>query len=199
MATVDIVALVLLAAVALYLVNLYNRLTTRRNRLRNAFAQIEVQLKRRYDLIPNLLETVKGYLQHERQTLTALAEARNSARNSLQAAAATPGDSARIARLGQAQGALDQVLGGLHLRLEAYPELKASQNMAQLSEELTSTENKVAYARQAFNDAVSDYNLCKQQVPARLFAGLFGHRADAALLQFADSAQIQDASKVSFQ
>ncbi|WP_047286030.1 LemA family protein [Pseudomonas protegens] len=195
MATADIVALVLLAALALYLVSLYNRLTTRRTRLRNAFAQIEVQLKRRYDLIPNLLETVKGYLQHERQTLTALAEARNS----LQAAAAQPGDSASIARLGQDQGALDQVLERLHLSLEAYPELKASQNMAQLSEELTSTENKVAYARQAFNDAVTDYNLCKQRVPALFFAGLFGHRADAALLQFADSARIQDASKVSFQ
>ncbi|MCE4056899.1 LemA family protein [Pseudomonas sp. Au-Pse12] len=199
MATADIVTLVLLALLALYLVSLYNRLTTRRNRLRNAFAQIEVQLKRRYDLIPNLLETVKGYLQHERQTLTALAEARNSARDSLQAAAAQPGDSTRIARLGQDQSALDQVLDRLHLSLESYPELKASQNMAQLSEELTSTENKVAYARQAFNDAVTDYNLCKQQVPALFFAGLFGHRADAALLQFADSAQIQDASKVSFQ
>lgn len=199
MATADIVTLALLILLALYLVSLYNRLTTRQTRLRNAFAQIEVQLKRRYDLIPNLLETVKGYLQHERTTLTALAQARNKACDSLQAAAAEPGDREKIARLGQDQAALDQALGHLHLNLEAYPQLQGSQNMAQLSEELTSTENKVAFARQAFNDAVTDYNLCKQRVPALFFARFMGHRSDAALLQFSDSAQIQDVTKVSFQ
>ncbi|AZC24093.1 MULTISPECIES: LemA family protein [Pseudomonas] len=199
MATADIVTLALLALLALYLFSLYNRLTIRRTRLRNAFAQIEVQLKRRYDLIPNLLETVKGYLQHEHTTLTALAQARNTARDSLQAAAAEPGDREKILRLGQDQGALDQALGHLHVNLEAYPQLQGSQNMAQLSEELTSTENKVAFARQAFNDAVTDYNLCKQQVPALFFARLLGHRSDATLLQFSDSALIQDATRISFQ
>lgn len=199
MATADIVTLALLALLALYLFSLYNRLTIRRTRLHNAFAQIEVQLKRRYDLIPNLLETVKGYLQHEHTTLTALAQARNTARDSLQAAAAEPGDREKILRLGQDQGALDQALGHLHLNLEAYPQLQGSQNMAQLSEELTSTENKVAFARQAFNDAVTDYNLCKQQVPALFFARLLGHRSDATLLQFSDSALIQDATRIAFQ
>ncbi|MGC5700880.1 LemA family protein [Pseudomonas sp. NFXW11] len=198
MAPADIVTLVLLAVLALYLVSLYNRLTSRRIRLHNAFAQIEVQLKRRYDLIPNLLEAVKGYLQHEHSTLTELAQARNQASNSLQAAAAQPGDSEKIARLGQDQSALDHALSRLHLSLEAYPQLQASQNMAQLSEELISTENKVAFARQAFNDAVTDYNLCKQRVPALFFARLFGHKADAALLQFADSAEIQQATRLSF-
>ncbi|WP_025128069.1 LemA family protein [Pseudomonas sp. PH1b] len=199
MAPADIAAVALLALLMLYIASVYNTLTTRRHRLQNAFAQIEVQLKRRYDLIPNLLETAKGYLQHERDTLTGVANARSNALQSLQSAAAHPGDRQKIARLGQDEGALDSALGRLHLSLEAYPQLMGSQNMAQLSEELTSTENKVAFARQAFNDAVTHYNLYKHSVPALFFAALLGHRNDAALLQFADTLLIQDAPKVSWQ
>lgn len=193
-----IIVLAILAAVVFYAVAIYNRLVALRNRFQNAFAQIEVQLKRRHDLIPNLVETAKGYLSHERETLQAVIEARNTASAGLKAAAANPGSAKAIADLGGAEGALTQAMGRLNVVMEAYPDLKASQNMQQLSEELTSTENKVAFSRQAFNDSVMHYNTYKQSFPQVAVAGMFGHGEDAALLEFEDSAQIQVAPKVSF-
>ncbi|WP_111643211.1 LemA family protein [Marinimicrobium alkaliphilum] len=193
-----IVILVIIAALVIYLVGIYNRLVTLRNRFQNAFAQIEVQLKRRYDLIPNLVDTAKAYLKHERETLEAVTQARAQAMSGLKKAAAAPGSPAAMAELGGAEGALTGALGRLNMVMEAYPDLKASQNMQQVSEELTSTENKIAFARQSFNDAVMTYNTYKQSFPPVFFAGFFGHREDASLLEFADSAEIQAAPKVSF-
>ena len=180
------------------LVGIFNRLVAFRNRYQNAFAQIEVQLKRRYDLIPNLVETAKGYMAHERETLEAVITARNQAAAGLKAAAADPGSASAIQGLAGAEGMLAGAMGRLFAVAEQYPDLKANQNMMQLSEELTSTENKVAFARQAFNDGVTQYNTYRQSFPAVLFAGMFGHGTDAALLEYADSEQIQDAPKVSF-
>ncbi|AZE04561.1 MULTISPECIES: LemA family protein [Pseudomonas] len=198
MAVSTIVVLLVLALLVVYVITVYNGLVARRNRFKNAFAQIEVQLKRRYDLIPNLVETAKAYLKHERDTLEAVTAARNAALAGLKAVAAEPGNPQHMAQLGQAEGALSSAMGRLNLSMEAYPDLKASQNMQQLSEELTSTENKVSFARQAFNDTVMDYNSYKQSFPPVILAGLFGHGADASLLQFADSALIQEAPKVAF-
>jgi LemA protein len=157
-----------------------------------------VQLKRRYDLIPNLVETAKGYIKHERETLEAVISARNQAMNGLQAAAANPGSAAAMTQLAGAENLLSSAMGRLHVVMEAYPDLKASQNMMQVSEELTSTENKVAFSRQAFNDAVTEYNTYKQSFPPVIVAGAFGHSEDASLLVFADSAEIQAAPKVQF-
>lgn len=193
-----IVTLVVLAALVFYLIGVYNRLVELKNRFQNGFAQIEVQLKRRYDLIPNLVETAKGYLKHERETLEAVVAARNTALAGLQAAAANPGSAAAMTQLAGAEGALGSALGRLSVVMEAYPDLQASQNMQQLSEELTSTENKVAFARQAFNDAVMAYNSYKQSFPAVVLAGTFGHGQDATLLEFADSQAIQAAPTVTF-
>ena len=193
-----IITLVVLAVVAFAIIGIYNQLVTLKNRFENAFAQIAVQLQRRYDLIPNLVETAKAYLKHESGTLEAVTEARNQAVRGLDKAAASPGSASAINGLGQAEGRLAGALGRLNVVVEAYPELKANQNMMQLSEEITSTENKVAFARQAFNDAVTAYNTYKQTFPPVLFAGLFGHSADATLLEFADSEAIQAAPKVSF-
>jgi LemA protein len=194
----SIVTLVVIAAIGLYVASLYNRLVALKNRFKNAFAQIEVQLKRRYDLIPNLVETAKGYIKHERETLEAVVQARNTAASGLSRAHADPGDAEAIKSLSQAEGQLAGALGRLNVVMEAYPDLKANQNMMQLSEELTSTENRVAFARQAFNDAVMEYNIYRQSFPQHVFAGMFGHGQDATLLEFEDHAQIQAAPKVSF-
>ncbi len=193
-----IVVLVILAIIIFYGISIYNRLVALKNRYKNSFAQIEVQLKRRYDLIPNLVETAKGYLQHERETLEAVVQARNTAVQGLQAAAADPGSPEAMRQLAGSEGALASALGRLNVVMEAYPDLRASQNMQQLSEELTSTENKVAFARQAYNDAVMAYNSYRQSFPPVVFAGMFGHSQDASLLEFEDSAAIQAAPTVSF-
>jgi len=193
-----IVVLVIIAILFFYGVGIYNQLVALRNRFQNAFAQIEVQLKRRYDLIPNLVETAKGYIEHERETLEAVIAARNSAAAGLAAAASDPANAAMLKELAGQEGALAGALGRLNVVMEAYPDLKANQNMMQLSEELTATENKVAFARQAFNDQVMQYNTYRQSFPPVVFAGLFGHGSDASLLEFEDSADIQQAPKVSF-
>ena len=193
-----IIVLVIIAALAFWVIAIYNRLVTLKNRFKNAFSQIEVQLKRRYDLIPNLVETAKAYMSHERETLEAVIAARNQAMAGLQAAAQDPANADAIRELASAEGALGGALGRLNVVMEAYPDLKANQNMMQLSEELTSTENKVAFSRQAFNDAVTAYNTYKQTFPPVLVAGIVGHGQDAALLEFADSEQIQEAPKVAF-
>jgi len=190
------VLLALAVLFALFLIGVYNRLVAARNAYKNAFAQIDVQLTRRYDLIPNLVETAKGYLKHERDTLEAVTRARNSAVAGLKAAAASPGDPAAIQQLAGAENALSGALGRLFAVAEAYPDLKANQNMMQLSEELTSTENKVAFARQAYNDSVMQYNTTREVFPNNIVAGAF--RFDAAELLEIDGAEKRAAPKVSF-
>ena len=191
------IVLVLIVALGAIVTGIFNKLVTYRNRYKNAFAQIEVQLKRRYDLIPNLVETAKGYMKHERETLEAVISARNQAVGGLQKAAQDPGNAEAIQALAGAEGMLTGAMGRLFALAESYPDLKANQNMMQLSEELTSTENKVAFARQAFNDGVTTYNTYRQTFPAVMFAGMFGHPQDATLLEF-ESEQIQEAPKISF-
>jgi LemA protein len=178
-----------------WLVGIYNGLVVARNRFKNAFAQIDVQLKRRYDLIPNLVETAKGYMAHERETLDAVIKARNSAFTAEQKAAANPSDPTAVKELNQAEAQLGGALGRLFALSEAYPDLKANQNMLALQEELTSTENKIGFARQAFNDAATAYNNQRQVFPAVMVAGTFGF-TEAALLETAQAER--EAPKVSF-
>ena len=192
-------ALGALVLLGFWLAGIYNRLVSLRARNKNAFAQIDVQLKRRYDLIPNLVETAKGYMSHERETLEAVINARNQAASAAGKAAANPGDPAAMGALGGAERRtmLTQSLGRLFALAEAYPDLKANQNMMAIQEELTSTENKVAFSRQAFNDAVTAYNMYRESFPPVLFAGTFGFQ-HASLLEFDDKQAIQAAPSVSF-
>ncbi|MBT3866872.1 MAG: LemA family protein [Gammaproteobacteria bacterium] len=193
-----IIILVVLAALAMWTVAIYNQLVALKNRYKNAFAQIEVQLKRRYDLIPNLVETAKGYMEHERGTLEAVTKARDAAASMLADAAKDPGNAAAIKNLATQEGVLQSALGKFSIAVEAYPDLKASENMMQLTEELTSTENKIAFSRQAFNDQIMSYNTYRQSFPQIVLAARFGHPTDAELLEFADSEAIQDAPSISF-
>ena len=189
--------LAILVGITVWVVSLYNGLITLRNRFKNACAQIDVQLKRRYDLIPNLVETAKGYLAHERQTLEAVTAARNSAVNANQKAAANPADAAAMTQLATAEAGLSGALGRLFALAEAYPDLKANQNMMQLSEEITGTENKISFARQAFNDAVMQYNTAREVFPQNIIAGMFNF-APATLLEVIESQEERKAPKVSF-
>jgi LemA protein len=198
MGPIEIAGLVLLGILVVTLfwaVASYNNLVTLRNRFKNAFAQIDVQLKRRYDLIPNLVETAKAYMKHEREALEAVIAARNQAQASEQRAAAAPGDARAIQGLAGAEGALSGALGRLFALAEAYPDLKANQTMMQLSEELTSTENRVAFARQAFNDAVTSYNTSRELFPSSIIAGTFGFQ-QASLLEIPVAER--EAPRVSF-
>ena len=194
-----LILLVIVVVLAFWIVGIYNGLVTARNAFKNAFAQIDVQLQRRFDLIPNLVETAKGYIKHERETLEAVIAARSAAMSGLSAAKASPGDPAAMAELASSQGMLNGALGRLMAVAEAYPDLKANQNMMQLSEDLTSTENKVAFARQAFNDSVMGYNNRREVFPSSIFAGMFNFQP-AALLEIpaAEQAQVRAAPKVQF-
>jgi len=188
----------LAVVVGLWGVGIYNGLVTARNAFKNAFAQIDVQLQRRFDLIPNLVETAKGYMSHERETLEAVVAARAAAQSGLSAAKANPGDPAAMSQLAAAQGQLNAGLGRLLAVAEAYPDLKANQNMMQLTEELTTTENKVAFARQAYNDSVMAFNNKREVFPSSLLAGMFNF-GPAALLDIpADKAEVREAPKVQF-
>jgi LemA protein len=198
MGTSIIIVLLIALALVIFVIAIYNTLVKLRNRYQNAFAQIEVQLKRRYDLIPNLVETAKGYMAHERETLEAVTTARNDAAAVLKGLDKAGIGGADMSKLAGAESALQGALGKLNVTLEAYPDLKADQQMRELSEELTSTENRVAYARQGYNDAVMAYNTYRQSFPPVVLAGTFGHPTDAELLEFDDSPRIQVAPQVSF-
>ena len=193
-----IIVIAVIALLGFWIASIYNQLVALKNRYENGFSQIEIELKRRYDLIPNLVETAKGYLSHEKETLESVIQARNQAMNGLQSAADNPSDPNAIKELSSAEGILGNALGRLNVVMEAYPDLKANQNMMQLTEELTSTENKVAFARQGYNDQVTEYNTYRQSFPPVLFAGFFGPGIDAELLEFADSEAIQAAPSISF-
>ncbi len=190
------IVLGLIIVFVIWLIGAYNGLVVLRNRFKNAFAQIDVQLKRRYDLIPNLVETAKGYMKHERETLEAVIQARNQAAAAGKAAAANPADSSAMAGLVGAEGALTGALGRLFALSEAYPDLKANQNMMQLTEELTSTENKISFARQAYNDAVTVYNTKREVFPTNIVANMFNFVA-AVLFEIEEAAQ-REAPKMSF-
>ena len=194
-----VVLLVILAIIVfgvLFVVSIYNKLIQLKNRFKNAFVQIDVQLKRRYDLIPNLVETAKGYLKHERDVLEAVIRARNMASNAMEKAAADPGNTEAIQGLIGAENTLTGTLGRLFALVEAYPDLKANQNMMQLSEELTTTENKVSFARQAFNDAVMAYNTAREVFPNNIIANMFTFK-EAQLFEITVESE-REAPKVSF-
>jgi len=194
-----LILLGVIAVLAFWAIGAYNRLVDLRNRFKNSFAQIDVQLKRRYDLIPNLVETAKGYMKHERETLEAVIKARNSAVIANNAVAADPGSASAMQGLVSAEGALNGALSKLFALSEAYPDLKANQNMMQLSEELTGTENKISFARQAFNDAVMSYNTALMRFPANMVGGLFGfRRADFFQLDAGEAAAVRQAPQVKF-
>ncbi|MCC6212146.1 MAG: LemA family protein [Burkholderiales bacterium] len=191
------ITLGVIVALVVWAIAIYNGLVQLRNRFKNAFAQIDVQLKRRYDLIPNLVEAAKGYLTHERETLEKVIAARGAALQASQKAAAAPGDPAAMQGLAQAEGVLGGAMGRLLAVFEAYPDLKANQNILQVQEELTSTENKIAFSRQAYNDSVMEYNTKRESFPDTVFAGMFGFTA-AMLLEATESAEERKAPKVSF-
>jgi LemA protein len=191
------IALAIIAALVFWAIAIYNGLVQLRNRFKNSFAQIDVQLKRRYDLIPNLVEAAKGYITHERETLEKVVAARGAAMGAAQKAAAAPGDAAAMQGLAQAEGVLGGALGRMMAVFEAYPDLKANQNILQVQEELTSTENKIAFARQAYNDTVMEYNTKRESFPDAIFAGMFGFAA-ATLLEATESAEERKVPKVSF-
>ncbi|MBN1676209.1 MAG: LemA family protein [Kiritimatiellae bacterium] len=191
-----IVVLAVVVVLVLFIIGIYNRLVTLRNRYKNAYAQIDVQLKRRYDLIPNLVETAKGYMAHERETLEAVVKARGAAFNASQAAAANPGDPGAMKGLMGAESMLTGALGRLLVVVERYPDLKANQQMSQLMEELTSTENRISFARQAYNDGVTSYNTQRETFPSVMFAGMFGFSA-AELFEI-EAPEQREAPKVQF-
>ncbi|HLG18969.1 MAG TPA: LemA family protein [Bdellovibrionota bacterium] len=196
MTTALVVILVLLVLLIVIPIGIYNNLVTGRNRYKNAYSQIDVQLKRRYDLIPNLVETAKGYIKHERQTLEAVIAARNTAFQAAQKASASPGEVSAMKNLAGAESILGGALGRLMAVVEAYPDLKANQNMMQVSEELSSTENRISFARQAYNDAVMDYNITREKFPNSLIAGPFNF-TEAQLWEM-ESVEERKAPKVSF-
>jgi LemA protein len=191
------VCLALVAVVAFVITQVYNRLVELKNRCHNAFAQIEVQLKRRYDLIPNLVEAVKGYLTHERETLQGVIEARNQAAAGLKAIK-DPGNAESMKALMGSENALTGALGRMNFVMEAYPELKANGNIAELTEELSHTENRIAFSRQSYNDLTMAFNTYRQSFPTIIFAAMFGYTSDRKMLEFADSEKIQEAPQVSF-
>jgi LemA protein len=186
-----------LLLIVVFIVSIFNKLVTLKHRFENAFSQIDVQLKRRYDLIPNLVETAKAYMAHERDTLEAVIAARNNALAGLNAAKNNP-DESTLSSLGKAETALQNAMGHFQMVMEAYPDLKANTNMMQLTEELVSTENKISFSRQAYNDSVTEYNIFKHTFPAVVLASTFGHVKDAALLDFDDKESIKVAPKISF-
>ena len=190
------VVLGVVIVIVIWAIAINNQLVTLRNRFKNAYAQIDVQLRRRYDLIPNFVESVKGYLEHERETLDAVVQARGNAVSAAHRAAAAPGDAPAMQGLAQAEGALGGALGRLLAVFESYPDLKANESVAALQEELSSTENKIAFARQAYNDSVMQYNTKRESFPDNIFAGLFGF-APAELLEATQSAEQRAAPKVS--
>lgn len=190
-----VIGLIVLGLIG-WVIGIYNKLVALRNRFKNAFSQIDVQLKRRYDLIPNLVETAKGYMKHESETLEAVIAARNQAAGAAKAAAANPADAQAMQGLLGAEGALTGAMGRLFAVMEAYPDLKANQNMMQVSEELTSTENKIAFARQAYNDSATTYNTYRESFPQIVFAGMFGY-TEATLFQVEEPGE-REAVKVSF-
>ena len=192
-----LVVVVLVVVLIAWIVGLYNGLVVLKNRFKNAFAQIDVQLRRRYDLIPNLVETAKGYLKHERETLTAVIEARNQAAGAAKALAAAPGDVGASAAFAKAESGLAGVLSRLMVVVERYPELKADGQMSRVMEELSSTENRIAFARQAYNDSVTEYNTKREIFPTSIIAGVFNF-APAALLESTDSAAQREAPQVKF-
>jgi len=192
-----IVVIVVVLVVLFWGVGAYNRLVSLQNQVKNAFSQIDVQLKRRYDLIPNLVETAKGYMKHERETLEAVIAARNQAVNANAKAAADPSDTGAVRQMASAEGMLSATLGKMFALSESYPELKANENMMQLTEELTSTENRIAFARQAYNDGVMQYNTSREQFPGSIIAGMFAFKA-AELLQSTESPEERKPVKVAF-